>query len=126
MEWKILVTETYEKWFLRLTNEEQVDVQAVVDVLEMLGPHLSRPLSDSVKGASRVSNLKELRVQHCGKPYRVFYAFDPNRMAVLLCGGRKDGSGDKTFYKRMIHIAEAEFEEHLRGITNSNARSEND
>lgn len=78
MEWKILVTETYEKWFLRLTNEEQVEVQAVVDVLEMLGPHLSRPLSDSVKGSSRVSHLKELRAQHRGKPYRVFYAFDPN------------------------------------------------
>lgn len=105
MEWKIIVNETFATWFLSLSHEEQIDIQAAVDVLEMMGPHLSRPLSDSVKGTSQISNLKELRVQHRGKPYRVLYAFDPNRIAVLLCGGRKHGSGAKRFYQRMIAIA---------------------
>jgi len=126
MEWKILLTEKYASWFLCLTTEEQIEIQTAVDVLEILGPYLRRPLSDSVKGASKVSNLKELRIQHRGKPYRVFYAFDPNRMAVLLCGGRKDGSGDKHFYQRMIRLAEEEFENHLSNIIRSNERSKND
>lgn len=113
MSWTILVTETYEQWFLTLTINEQIDVLAMVDVLEIAGPHLSRPYADTLKGTDRVRNLKELRIQHAGKPYRVFYAFDPERRAVRLCGGRKDGKAAKQFYKRMIPMAEAEFLDYL-------------
>ncbi|WP_366511852.1 type II toxin-antitoxin system RelE/ParE family toxin [uncultured Amphritea sp.] len=56
---------------------------------------LDGPQADTIKGTKKVKNLKELVIQHAGKPYRVFYAFDPKRRAVLLCGGRKDGSKDK-------------------------------
>lgn len=114
MEWVILVTDEYEQWFLRLSDAEQIDVQAMVDVLEIRGPNLGRPYADTLEGAKRVRNLKELRIQHAGKPYRVFYAFDPKRRAVLLCGGRKDGKRDKIFYKRMIPLAEREFIDHLK------------
>ena len=113
MTWKILVTETYEKWFLDLTDNEQEDVLAMIDVLEITGPHLSRPYADTLKGTHNVRNLKELRIQHAGKPYRVFYAFDPKRRAILLCGGRKDGKKAKQFYDTMIPLAEREFLNHL-------------
>lgn len=113
MAWEILITDEYEEWFLGLTYAEQVDVQAMVDVLEIFGPELSRPYADTLHDTSKIKNLKELRIQHEGKPYRVFYAFDPQRRAVLLCGGRKDGAQDKRFYKRMIPIAEREFLAHL-------------
>jgi len=113
MAWEILVTDEYEEWFLGLTDAEQVDVLAMVEVLEITGPNLGRPYADTLHGASKVKNLKELRIQHDGKPYRVFYAFDPARRAVLLCGGRKNGAQDKRFYKKMIPIAEREFLVHL-------------
>ena len=35
--------------------------------------------------------MRELRVQHRGKPYRILYAFDPRRCAILLIGGNKTG-----------------------------------
>ena len=113
MIWKILVTEEYEKWFLALTDKEQEDVLAMVEVLEMTGPWLSRPYTDTLKGTRKVKNLKELIIQHAGNSYRVFYAFDPKRRAVLLCGGRKDGKKDKRFYERMIPLAESEFLHYL-------------
>lgn len=117
MTWKVVVTHGYEQWFRALSDDEQVSVLAMMDVLEIFGPHLARPYADKVVGSRKVGNLKELRVQHAGRPYRVFYAFDPFRRAVLLCGGRKDGSGDKDFYKRMIALAEREFLQFMADIS---------
>ena len=114
MIWEVLVTDEYENWFLNLNELEQIEVLAAVDVLEIQGPNLGRPQADTVKGAKKLRNLKELVIQHAGKPYRVFYAFDPRRRAVLLCGGRKDGATDKQFYKQMIRLAEAEFAMHIK------------
>ncbi|MCC5880374.1 MAG: type II toxin-antitoxin system RelE/ParE family toxin [Idiomarina sp.] len=114
MEWEVLVTDVYAEWFCSLSDGEQIDIQAMVDVLEIKGPNLGRPYADTLKATKRIHHLKELRIQHAGTPYRVFYAFDPFRRAVLLCGGRKDGKKDKLFYKRMIPIAEYAFLLHLR------------
>lgn len=113
MTWEVRLTEEFERWFLALNDAEQVDVLAMIDVLEIVGPALGRPHADTLAGTSKVKNLKELRIQHAGKPYRAFYAFDPVRRAVLLCGGRKDGRKNKQFYNRMIKLAEAEFEKYL-------------
>lgn len=112
MTWEVRLTEEFERWFLSLTDGEQVDVLAMLDVLEIKGPTLGRPQADTLKGTTKVRNLKELRIQHAGKPYRVFYAFDSVRRAVVLCGGRKDGRQDKRFYRRMIMLAESEFEKY--------------
>lgn len=77
-------------------------------------PTLGRPHVDSLKGTDKVKNLKELRVQHKGKQYRVFFAFDPLRQAVMLCGG--DKSGNKHFYETMIPIAESELLNYLQEL----------
>ena len=58
-------------------------IYAVMEVLKSLGPNLGRPYVDSVK-ESRHENMKELRVQSKGRPFRIFFAFDPLRQAVLL------------------------------------------
>lgn len=55
--------------------------------------------------------MRELRIQSGGKPFRVFYAFDPRRMAILLIGG--DKTGDKRFYDRMIPVADDLYDVHL-------------
>lgn len=57
--------------------------------------------------------MKELRIQSKGHPLRAFFAFDPERKGVLLCAGNKVGD-EKRFYKRMIPIADKEYEIHLK------------
>ncbi len=112
--WNVLTIERFDEWFLSLDELEQTSVLAVIRLLEVKGPNLGRPYVDSLDGARRVKNLKELRIQHQGRPYRVFFAFDPERQAVLLCGG--DKTGKKRFYDVMIPIAEQEFLNHLSTI----------
>jgi len=55
--------------------------------------------------------MRERRVESGGKPLRVFYAFDPRRMAILLIGG--DKTGDKRIYDRMVPLADDLYDEHL-------------
>ena len=114
MAWQVVTVEYFDDWFLGLDASEQQDVLSAVLVLEQFGPTLGRPYVDSIKGTDKVKNLKELRVQHKGKPYRVFFAFDPLRQAVMLCGGDKTGS--KHFYETMISIAEREFLAYLQEL----------
>jgi hypothetical protein len=83
MEWKVVTVEYFDGWFLGLDASEQQDVLAAMLVLEQFGPSLGRPYVDSLKGTGKVKNLKEVRVQHKGKPFRVFFAFDPLRPAVV-------------------------------------------
>jgi hypothetical protein len=58
--------------------------------------------------------MRELRVQHAGRPYRVFYAFDPRRKAILLVAG--DKTGNDRFYERLIPEADRIYEAHLQEI----------
>jgi hypothetical protein len=78
-----------------------------------MGPNLPRPHSDTVKG-SRFSNMKELRTQHAGKPYRTLYAFDPQGTAILLIGGNK--TGKTKGYQTFVPLADDLFEKHLKEL----------
>lgn len=73
--WNVVTVEGFDSWFLSLSEPEQTDVLAYVKLLEVEGPNLGRPYVDSLTDVKQVKNLKELRVQHQGKPYRVFFAF---------------------------------------------------
>lgn len=110
--WEIVTVETFDTWFLGLREAEQVDVLAAIKLLEFSGPSLGRPYVDTLHQSRDVRNLKELRIQHQGRPYRVFFAFDPRRRAVLLCGA--DKTGDSRFYRRMIPLAERVFLQYLK------------
>ena len=55
--------------------------------------------------------MKELRVQHTGRPYRVLFSFDPKRCAILLTGG--DKTGNDRWYEEFVPIADRLYEEHL-------------
>lgn len=109
--WSVVTVDCFDRWFLSLDETEQESVLVGLLKLQAIGPQLGRPDVDSLKGNLKVKNLKELRVQHRGKPYRLLFAFDPARQAVMLCGG--DKTGDKRFYEHMIPIAEREFLAHL-------------
>ncbi|MBL4810592.1 MAG: type II toxin-antitoxin system RelE/ParE family toxin [Phycisphaerales bacterium] len=111
--WEVEFTDEFEQWWLGLDEDEQESVAASVGLLEKLGPGLPRPHADTVKG-SAYPNMKELRTQHQGRPFRTFFAFDPTRSAILLIGG--DKTGDKRFYDRMIPEADRLYGEHLKEL----------
>lgn len=111
MAWDVEYTDDFGEWWNTLTEGVQEDVAAIVSLLEAKGPTLPYPYSSDAKG-SKVGQMRELRVQHKGKPYRVLYAFDPRRTAILLIGGKK--TGDEKWYDKMIPIADRLFTEHLK------------
>jgi hypothetical protein len=117
MEWPIEYTDEFGAWWDTLTETERVSIDAHVRKLEQRGPNLPFPYSSGIVG-SRHSHMRELRVQSGGKPLRVFYAFDPRRMAILLIGG--DKTGDKRFYERMIPVADDLYDEHLAELEKEN------
>lgn len=101
-------TDQFEAFYGDLSADEQARVDKVVGYLDEFGYNLGRPHADTVDG-SRHANMKELRPS--GSTVRIFFAFDPRRMAILLIGG--DKSGDPKFYRRMIPIADNLYDEHL-------------
>lgn len=112
--WDVSQTAVFEEWWSELSEQEQDDVTAIVELLEEKGPSLPFPHSSGV-GDSRHSHMRELRIQSHGDPLRVFYAFDPTRSAILLIGGNKTGK-EKRFYKTMIPKADALYDEHLKTL----------
>jgi hypothetical protein len=84
-----------------------------VTILEAMGPNLGRPWVDSLSKDSKHQNMKELRIQCQGKPYRVIFAFDRRQTAILLIGGRKSG---KNWTKRMVASADKIYDSYLREI----------
>lgn len=113
MAFTVLFAPEFESWFNKQEKSLRRAVLIYVGLLEDQGPQLRRPQADTLKG-SKLNNLKELRVQYHGEPYRILYAFDPERQALLLVGGNK--TGDKRWYDRMIPIAEAVFARHLEEL----------
>ena len=113
MRWDVEFTDEFETWWNHLEEDEQDSVAAVVSVLEIKGPSLPFPYSSGIK-SSRHGHMRELRIQHQGLPYRVLYAFDPRRIAILLIGGSKVGGS--RWYEEMIPRADQLYDDHLRTL----------
>lgn len=71
------------------------------------------PFSSGIQ-QSRHSHMRELRIQHDGHPYRVLYAFDPRRVAILLLGG--DKTGDDRWYEKCVPLADKIYDEHVDAL----------
>lgn len=112
--WLIQTTDVFDDWFDALGDTDRANVIAAMLVLQQKGPFLSRPYVDTVNG-SAYTNMKELRIQSKGSPIRAFFAFDPDRVGVLLCAGDKTGRGIR-FYREMIALADREFAAHLKAF----------
>jgi hypothetical protein len=113
MVWEVEFTDQFESWWEGSTADEQEDVNAKVLLLQQFGPALKRPHTDVI-ASSRHSNMKELIVQHRGRPYRALYAFDPRRSAILLIGG--DKTGDNRWYDTFVPIADRLYDAHLDSL----------
>lgn len=110
MSWDVEYTNEFGVWWTGLTIAEQEDVAFVVRMLEQRGPQLSFPHSSKIE-SSKHAHMRELRVQHQGRPYRVLYTFDPRRSAILLIGG--DKTGDDRWYDVHVPLADRLYDEHL-------------
>jgi hypothetical protein len=91
------------------------EVAALALLLRQFGPHLRRPHCDTLKG-SKHANMKELRFTLPDGEWRVAFAFDPRRSAILLVGGSKSGTSEKRFYRELIRIADQRFDQHLKTV----------
>jgi hypothetical protein len=108
--WEIEVSDEFIFWYEGLDYGESLSVSRAVELLELSGPALGRPQVDSLK-ASRIPNLKELRVQHQGRPIRILFVFDPRRVGYLILGC--DKTGDPNWYAKLIPKAERIYPQHL-------------
>ena len=110
MPWEVEYTDVFGEWWVGLTENQQDDITALAELLMEFGPHLGFPYSSGIQ-RSRHNHMRELRIQSGGHPFRVFYAFDPRRVAILLSGG--DKTGQDRFYDEYILLSDKLYDEHL-------------
>jgi hypothetical protein len=111
--WEVEFTEEFERWWNDLTEEEQIAIDAKVRLLEEKGPNLPHPHSSGIKSL-RHQHMRELIVQCHGEPFRILYAFDPRRAAILLVGRNK--TGDNRWYEVFFPIANRLYDQHLAAL----------
>ena len=115
MAWEVEYTNEFGGWWSGLGDPEQKSVAHVIRLLEEKGPSLPFPFSSKI-GSSRHNAMRELRIHHQGRPFRVLYIFDPRRMALLLLGG--DKTGDDRWYEQMVPKADEIYDRFLEELQN--------
>jgi hypothetical protein len=116
--WEVDFHGDFVSEFLDLDVEVQDELLAHAELLKRVGPHLSRPRIDTLKG-SKHANMKELRFGAAGGVWRFAFAFDPVRKAMVLCGGDKSGGSEDRFYRQLIRKADSRFDAHIAGLRTS-------
>ena len=115
MNWIVEIAGEFEPEFDDLDAQVQTEILAISRLLQRFGPQLGRPRVDTLKG-SRHSNMKELRFNAADGVWRLAFAFDPERKAVLLVAGDKAGSSTRRFYRSLIRKADNRFDRHLHRL----------
>lgn len=113
--WTVLIAPEFEPELRALPAEIRIELAAQAGVIVRFGPQAARPRVDTLNG-SKHTNMKELRFDAGGGVWRVAFAFDPKRRAVLLVAGDKSGGGEKRFYRRLLAIADQRYDAHLRRL----------
>jgi hypothetical protein len=115
VRWEVDLHDDFVPEYRDLHKDVQDELLACIELLEQFGPQLGRPRADTLND-SRHANIKELRFDAADGAWRVAFAFDPNRKAILLVAGGKSGIGEKRFYRQLIDKADARFDAHLAKI----------
>jgi hypothetical protein len=121
ISWEVELTDEFETWWNDLSQEEQEEIAAKVELLEERGPTLPRPHADVIK-SSRHSNMKELRGKVNERHLRVLFAFDPRSTALLLLGG--DKTDDPKWYETFVPIADDLLDQHLAELKQEREKKE--
>lgn len=112
MAWVVEFAAAFVPEFRALAREVRIELAASVKMIEDFGPHLGRPHVDTLKGSS-YPNMKELRFKTEEGAWRVAFAFDPQRKAVILVAGDKSGVSQTLFYRRLIATADKRYRAYL-------------
>ena len=122
MGWIVAIGDEFEPEFDELYEDVQTEILAISRLLQRFGPQLGRPRVDTLKG-SRHANMKEIRFSAADGEWRVAFAFDTKREAILLVAGDKSGSSEKRFYRRLVRKADERFEAHLDRLKKKGKKS---
>ncbi len=112
MPWVVLLHEAFDAEVAAMPREVQTALLAKAKLLESFGPMLGRPHVDTL-GGSKHANMKELRFDAADGVWRVAFAFDTARQAVILVAGDKTGVSQSRFYRALITTADKRFDDHL-------------
>ena len=115
MAWTVANHDEFEPEFDALSEEVQDLLLAASALLETYGPSVG-PSTHGYLGRVQHANMKELRFNAADGVWRVAFAFDPNRQAILLVAGDKSGVGQRRFYKGLIRVADKRFAGHLQSL----------
>jgi hypothetical protein len=115
MKWTVKFHQKFDLEFDDLDKYIQDELLAHAKLLEKFGPQLGRPYVDTLKG-SKYSNMKEIRFKTKDGVWRVAFAYDPKRQAVLLIAGNKSGVSQKRFYNELIRKADERFSDYLKTV----------
>src|SRR5260370_41507135 len=116
MPWIVEIGDEFLPEFNELDEQVRTEILAHSRLLQQFGPQLGRPRVDTLKD-SRHTNMKELRFVAADGVWRVAFAFDPMRKAILLVAGDKAGGSQSKFYKRAIAKTHPRFDTHLARLT---------
>ena len=116
--WKVQTSLCFDEWFAGQDSDIKIEIAGLIKLLELFGPRLGRPHADTLSGSKHV-NMKELRGRTADKVLRIAFAFDPDRVAILLVAGNKAGVGQKRFYKQLIESADRLYDAHLTVVAKS-------
>ena len=112
MNWIVEIGDEFEPELESFPEPVRTEILALATLLQTFGPQLGRPRVDTLND-SRHANMKELRFSAADGEWRVAFAFDPVRKAILLIAGDKSGVSEKRFYKELIRKADSRFDAHL-------------
>lgn len=115
MLWIVQLADEFVPEFRSLDRRVRIELAAHAVLLEQFGPQLGRPRVDTLHG-SKYANMKEMRFKTQGQPWRVAFAFDSGRTAVLLAAGSKSGMSQSRFYRTLIRKADCRFGAHLERL----------
>lgn len=122
MGWIVAIGDEFEAEFDDLHDDGRTEILAMSRLLQRFEPQLGRPRVDTLKG-SRYANMKEIRFSAADGEWRVAFAFDTKREAILLVAGDKSGSSEKRFYRRLVRNADERFEAHLDRLKKKGKKS---
>jgi hypothetical protein len=115
MTWDVRFDAAFAAEAKTFTRAVQLEIAALVGLLRQFGPQLRRPHCDTLNGSEH-ANMKELRFTLSDGAWRVAFAFDSERRAILLVGGSKSGTSERRFYRDLIRIADERFTAHMNTL----------
>jgi hypothetical protein len=114
-KWEVVFHDEFAPEYRQLSRDVQTELIALTVILREKGPLLGRPQVDTLKGSSH-ANMKELRFNADGGVWRVAFAFDSDRKAIVLVAGDKGGISRDRFYLGLIRAADKRFAQHLNRL----------